>query len=156
MGKLTNLNPSKALTESDLPSTMATDAEITNAINAHVNATDPHTQYPTQERGDLRYCSNDQGYKIKSVIFKGITSSDIGDISFPHGLNSKKIHSITGTIAATPEGEGGFPPGFIASTFGGMSEWHCFFTASRIFIVTGSSRANLINRRFTITVIYES
>jgi hypothetical protein len=58
MGRLTNLNPSKPLTEADMPSGMATDIEATAAataaINAHVAAADPHTQYLTQARGDAR------------------------------------------------------------------------------------------------------
>ena len=55
MGRLTNLNPSKALTEADMPSGMATDAEVTTALNAHTSAIDPHLQYATQARGDERY-----------------------------------------------------------------------------------------------------
>jgi hypothetical protein len=55
MGKLTNLNPSKVLTEADMPPGMATDAETTAAINAHTGAADPHTQYLLQSEGDARY-----------------------------------------------------------------------------------------------------
>jgi hypothetical protein len=55
MGKLTNLNPSKVLTETDMPPGMATDAETTAAINAHTGAADPHTQYLLQSEGDARY-----------------------------------------------------------------------------------------------------
>jgi len=55
MGKLTNLNPSKPLTEADIPGSIARDAEVTAAINAHNAATDPHLQYATQARGDARY-----------------------------------------------------------------------------------------------------
>lgn len=55
MGKLTNLNPSKALTEADMPATAAMDAEVAAAINAHVNAADPHPVYLTSSEGDTRY-----------------------------------------------------------------------------------------------------
>src|SRR4028118_323122 len=55
MGELINLNPSKPLTEADMPPGMATDTETSTAIAAHVAATDPHTQYPTQAEGDARY-----------------------------------------------------------------------------------------------------
>jgi hypothetical protein len=57
MGKLTNLNPSKALTVADMPPAMATDAETTAAINAHINSANPHpnTPYLLQSEGDARY-----------------------------------------------------------------------------------------------------
>jgi hypothetical protein len=62
MGKLTNLNPSKPLTEADMPPGMATDTELTAAEAAltaaqaaHLAAVDPHLQYATQARGDARY-----------------------------------------------------------------------------------------------------
>jgi len=55
MGRLTNLNPPKALTEADMPGTMATDTEVTAAINAHTSAADPHPQYLVQSEGDARY-----------------------------------------------------------------------------------------------------
>src|SRR6476469_5716743 len=67
MGRLTNLNPSKALTEADMPSTMATDSEVISAINAHLAASDPHTQYLLESEGDARY-------RRSSVL---LTDSDI-------------------------------------------------------------------------------
>jgi hypothetical protein len=45
MGRLTNLNPSKPLTESDIPPEIATDTELSNAIAAHLASSDPHNQY---------------------------------------------------------------------------------------------------------------
>lgn len=39
----------------DLPSTLATDAEVTAALAGHVAAADPHQQYHTDARGDARY-----------------------------------------------------------------------------------------------------
>jgi hypothetical protein len=55
MGKLTNLNPSKPLTEADMPPGMATDGETREAITAHEGATDPHSQYLLESEGDTRY-----------------------------------------------------------------------------------------------------
>jgi hypothetical protein len=37
-----------------MPPTMATDAETTAAINAHLSASHPHTQYLRQSEGDAR------------------------------------------------------------------------------------------------------
>ena len=55
MGKLTNLNPSVALTDADIPAPIARDAEFAAADAAHVSALDPHSQYLTQTEGDGRY-----------------------------------------------------------------------------------------------------
>jgi len=55
MGKLTNLNPVAPIADSDIPSTVARDAEVTAAINAHTSAADPHPQYLVQSEGDARY-----------------------------------------------------------------------------------------------------
>ena len=55
MGKLTNLNPSVALTNSDIPGEIARDTETAAAITAHAGAADPHTQYLLQSEGDARY-----------------------------------------------------------------------------------------------------
>jgi len=66
MGKLTNLNPSKALTEADLPGTMATDAEVTAAVTAHVNALNPHPNYLTQSEANAIYRS-----QTSTQIFQG-------------------------------------------------------------------------------------
>ena len=52
MGKLTNLNP---IADSDLPSTITRDSELTAAMNAHVAAADPHIQYLLTSEGDARY-----------------------------------------------------------------------------------------------------
>lgn len=41
--------------ESDIPSTIARDSEITTAIANHVAAADPHPGYLTQSEGDARY-----------------------------------------------------------------------------------------------------
>ena len=84
MGKLTNLNPSKALTEEDMPSTMATDAETTGAINAHLAAADPHLQYPTQARGDARYFRKyAQSFKVANNSSQTLTTGTGNKILFP-------------------------------------------------------------------------
>ena len=51
MGKLTNLNP---IADSDIPSGIARDSEVTAVINAHLAASDPHSQYVLQTEGDAR------------------------------------------------------------------------------------------------------
>jgi predicted FMN-binding regulatory protein PaiB len=58
MGKLTNLNPPAPITDSDIPAAIARDAEVTAAINAHLTAADPHSQYLLQSEGDARYRQN--------------------------------------------------------------------------------------------------
>ena len=55
MGKLTNLNTAVALTNSDIPAAIARDAEVTAAMNAHLAASDPHSQYLLPSEGDARY-----------------------------------------------------------------------------------------------------
>jgi len=55
MGKLTDLNPPVPVADADIPGTITRDIEYIAADTAHVNATDPHLQYPTQSRGDSRY-----------------------------------------------------------------------------------------------------
>jgi hypothetical protein len=55
MGKLTNLNPPAPIADTDLPPSVARDSELEALMAAHLNATDPHLQYPTQQRGDARY-----------------------------------------------------------------------------------------------------
>jgi hypothetical protein len=48
MGKLTNLNPPAPIADTDLPASIARDAEYIAADTAHLNALDPHSQYLTQ------------------------------------------------------------------------------------------------------------
>ena len=52
MGTLSNLN---GLTEPQIPSEIARDAEVTSAIANHIAAADPHPIYLTQVEGDGRY-----------------------------------------------------------------------------------------------------
>lgn len=49
MGELIDLNPKSAITEADIPATIARDAEIAAAIAAHLPG-DPHPQYLTQSK----------------------------------------------------------------------------------------------------------
>jgi hypothetical protein len=55
MGKLTNLNPPAPIADADIPTAIARDAEVTAAMNAHVGAVDPHSQYLLPSEGDARY-----------------------------------------------------------------------------------------------------
>jgi hypothetical protein len=81
MGKLTNLNP---LTDNA-------------ALNAHVNATDPHPQYATQARADERYGA------IKKILFNGTTASTEGaSLVIPHGLIFSKIQAINALLEHSP------------------------------------------------------
>jgi hypothetical protein len=83
MGRLTDLNPPKALTEADIPGTMATDAEVTTAITTHVSATDPHLQYATQARGDLRYVQKFAHYfRCAPSQYQSIPQNTATKISF--------------------------------------------------------------------------
>ena len=68
MGKLTNLNPPVALTTSDMPSAMATDAELAAAFNAHLEATDPHGQYLLPSEADAKYWQKNTAF-FTSVSF---------------------------------------------------------------------------------------
>jgi hypothetical protein len=72
MGRLTNLNPSKPLVESDIPSGIATDVELNDAITAHLASSDPHNQYR------LRGISQLFTETVKCVSFSsgGINSPD--------------------------------------------------------------------------------
>jgi hypothetical protein len=42
MGRLTNLNPPTAIADSDIPGSIARDAELTATMNAHIAAPNPH------------------------------------------------------------------------------------------------------------------
>ena len=151
MGKLTNLNPPKALTESDLPGTMSTDAEVTAAIAAHVAATDPHLQNPTQARGDARYIANEQGLILKLKKFTGTTNPTTGNANFLHGLNATSILQVSCII-----GIDGFPPAYMAATFGGSAEYNIFFTATYFFIVCGPINNNFKYQPYKVVITYEA
>lgn len=148
MGKLTNLNPPKALTESDLPGTMSTDAEVTAALAAHLAAADPHLQYPTQSRGDARYIGNDQGLVLKIKEFTGMTDS-AGDANFPHQLDGSKISRIDCLI-------NGFPPAYMAASFGGTAEYNIFHTLGHCFVKSGLNNTSIKNQSYKFTVIYKA
>ena len=93
MGKLTNLNPSAPIADSDIPAAIARDSEVTAAINAHVGATDPHLQYATQARADERYGA------IKKYYYSGTTASSQGaSLLIPHGLVFSKILALNGLV----------------------------------------------------------
>lgn len=54
-GRRSNVLGSYALIDSDIPASIARDAEVTAAITAHEGASDPHPGYLTQTEGDARY-----------------------------------------------------------------------------------------------------
>jgi hypothetical protein len=84
MGKLTNLNPSKALTEADMPPGMATDNEVTVALNAHVNAANPHPIYLTQAEADAMYRQSSVAYFVTAPL----PTANIAGNSIGFGWNS--------------------------------------------------------------------
>jgi hypothetical protein len=98
MGKLTNLNPSKALTEGDMPPGMATDTETAAAIAAHLAATDPHLQYATQLRGDARYLRLDVIPTTYGSLVIGGSKSGYAGIQFSAGFNAPTFMINTGTF----------------------------------------------------------
>ena len=55
MGELINLNPAAPIADGDLPPSITRDRELELAIEAHLSATDPHSQYLNFTRGDARY-----------------------------------------------------------------------------------------------------
>lgn len=139
------------VTEQSIPPPIARDAEFQAADAAHVQATDPHLQYPTQARGDARYIGNEQGFIIKYKKFTGTTNSTTGNANFLHGLTPSKIVQISCII-----GIDGFPPAYLAANFGGSAEYNIFFTATHFFIVCGTNKTNIVNQRYTAMIYYEA
>ena len=45
----------RTITDADIPPPIARDAEVTAAMNAHLEASDPHSQYLLPSEGDARY-----------------------------------------------------------------------------------------------------
>jgi len=83
MGKLTNLNPSRPLTEADMPPGMATDTEFTAADAAHLAAAHPHLQYPTQAHGDARYVRKyGQYFRAAPSVSQSVAQNIITKINF--------------------------------------------------------------------------
>ena len=83
MGELINLNPSKPLTDADIPGNIARDTETDAVMNAHVSAADPHLQYATQARGDARYDRKyAQRFKCALSTSQAFPSSQLTKISF--------------------------------------------------------------------------
>lgn len=151
MGELINLNPSKAITDADIPAAIARDTETTAAVSAHAAAADPHPIYLTQAEGDGRYLASEQSISVRFSRFAGTTDSVTGNASFLHNLNANKILQIGGRI-----GLDGFPPAYMAAAFGGSCEWNLFHTATQIYIVCGPNKNSLINQPYKIVVIHEA
>jgi len=139
------------ISESQMPQSMATDAEVTKAFTTHLAAADPHLQYPTQARGDARYIANEQGLLVRYRKFVGMTNATTGNANFLHGLNANNFLQITCLI-----GLDGFPPAYIANIFGGNAEYNIFFTAEYFFIVCGPNNANLKNKSYKVVITYEA
>lgn len=102
------------ITEPQIPQPIARDAEVTAAINAHVAATDPHTQYLLQSEGDARYLAiNAKASDAESV--DGIDSSRIVFGENWHkaigaSVNIESVFYASGFLDCYGGG-GTFPPG---------------------------------------------
>jgi hypothetical protein len=145
MGKLTNLNPSKALTEADMPPGMATDSETTNAMNAHLAAVDPHLQYATQARADERYGL------VKKIVIRGNTPTSQGaSILIAHGLSTDRICAIAALVEHSP----GLlvPPGH---TISAGYQYELSVNTTNIFVSNKSGNSsNILNKPIRIVVDY--
>lgn len=83
MGKLTNLNPPGPIADADIPDSLARDTEYQLADAAHIAATDPHLQYPTQARGDARYVRKfSQSFKAAPNVSQNCTVNIPTKVSF--------------------------------------------------------------------------
>jgi hypothetical protein len=145
MGKLTNLNPIAPITDADIPAAIARDSELTAAMNAHLAASDPHSQYGTQARTDERYGP------IKKYYFSGVTaSSQGGNVSIPHGLLISKIVSINALVEHTT---GVFvAPGH---TFTPGYEFDLSLNASGIFVGNVPTKSfNILGKPVRVVVDY--
>ena len=97
MGRLTNLNPAAPITDADLPGSITRDTELITTIDAHLRATDPHSQYATQARADERYGT------IKKILFSGTTAASQGASAIiPHGLIISKIMAVNALVEHAP------------------------------------------------------
>lgn len=152
MGKLTNLNPPAQIADADLPTSIASDAEVTAALAAHVNTADTHLQYLTQTSGDARYIANEQGLILRLKKFSGVTDATTGNANFLHGLDSYKILQISCLIGS----DGCYPPAYIAANFGKNAEYNVFFTILYFYIVCGPNNANLKNQPYKVLITYEA
>jgi hypothetical protein len=83
MGRLTNLNPPTPIADADLPASIARDAEFIAADLAHVNAVDPHLQYPTQARGDARYVRKfSQYFRAAPSVSQPLSQNTVTKVTF--------------------------------------------------------------------------
>jgi hypothetical protein len=146
MGKLTNLNPSKALTESEMPPGMATDIETTNAMNAHLAAVDSHLQYATQARADERYGL------IKKIVIRGnnTPTSQGASILIAHGLSTDRICAVGASVEHSP----GLlvPPGH---TISAGYEYEISWNSTHIFVSNKQSNSsNILNKPIRLVIDY--
>jgi hypothetical protein len=114
MGKLTNLNPPAPIADSELPSTLARDAEVAAAINAHLGASDPHSQYLLPSEADAKYltktekaadCETVDGIDSSRIVFGDDWSRTIGA-----GISTEAVFTQSGFLDSY-SGGGAFPSG---------------------------------------------
>lgn len=87
--------------ESDIPSTIARDSEVTTAIANHVLAADPHPGYLTQAEGDARYIQQTTG--TYEATLTGCTTSPTVTVRYVITGSTVTIYvpSVSATSNAT-------------------------------------------------------
>lgn len=95
MGELINLNAKVPLTDADIPSLIARDAETAAVVAAHAAATDPHPIYLTPTEADRAYPKFS-----RAIITGNCPSSQNGMILIPHGLTASKIRAFSAFVTA--------------------------------------------------------
>jgi hypothetical protein len=102
MGKLTNLNPFKPLTEADMPPGMATDIEAQQVRIAHEEADDPHPQYVLHSEGNALY----RQVGVQQIFTPTVKSvgRSTGGIATPSGTTANQcgneVQASSGSSAA--------------------------------------------------------
>jgi hypothetical protein len=84
------------IADSDLPASIARDAEYLAADKAHIDATDPHLQYPTQERGDARYLRRDVTPPTYGSLVVGTSKNGYAGLYFPQAFGTPTLILNTG------------------------------------------------------------
>jgi hypothetical protein len=138
MGRLTNLNPSKALTEADMPPGMATDTEVTVALNAHTSAADPHSQYLIHE--------------IK-IIDTLTAASQGGYTTIAHGLNSGNISSVSVMVSWGGNKLSWVPEGYTFNS-GRQFSWDIPDASSITIINVAGNSGNILAKPARICIFY--
>lgn len=153
---------STAITDAELPSTIARNSGVTAAINGHLNATDPHPLYLTQVEADARYQLKGGQLAVANLNLNvpstanGVTSLDMANTfaALGYGTNFdygkiKKISAIgslgTSNVIRVPDGGIGLP---------GYYYGLCITNRS-ITVRTTNDSGSVLNMPIIIRVEYE-